>query len=64
MNYEYLYIITKFMWMYNLCEFMKLIEGTCYDFYYCILDFDRRRCIFRTKLLFSMYPNYRCRFLF
>jgi hypothetical protein len=29
-----------------------------------ILDSDRNRCNFRTELLFSMFPNYRCRFHF
>jgi hypothetical protein len=29
-----------------------------------ILDFDRYRCIFRTKLSFPMFPKYRYRFRF
>jgi hypothetical protein len=59
-----LYIITNFIWMYDLREFLKSNESTCYSFTDRILDFDRNRYSFHTKLLFPMFPNYRCRFYF
>jgi hypothetical protein len=34
-------LLLIFMWMYDLCEILKLIKGTCYDFYRCILYSDR-----------------------
>jgi hypothetical protein len=48
--------------MYDLREFFKSIEGTCYSFTIRILDSDRKQCNFHTKLLFPMLTNYRCRF--
>jgi hypothetical protein len=43
----------------QLCCIMKFDMFTD-----CILDFDRYRCIFRTKLSFPMFPKYRYRFRF
>jgi hypothetical protein len=50
--------------MYDLREFFKPIEGTCYSFTDRILDSNHNQCNFRTELSFSMFLNYRCRFRF
>jgi hypothetical protein len=56
-----LYIITNFIWMYDLHEFLKLIEIHVAVFTDRILDSDRNRCNFRAELSF---PTYHSRFRF
>jgi hypothetical protein len=51
--------LVVFMIFCQLCCIVKFDMFT-----YHILDFDRYWCIFRTELLFSMFPKYRYRFRF
>jgi hypothetical protein len=48
-------LILFFIWMYVLCKFLKSIEGTCYNFYQCILYSDRNRCFPYRTFIFDVF---------
>jgi hypothetical protein len=50
--------------MYDLHEFLKLIEVHVTVFTDRISDSDYNRCNFRTELSFPMFPTYQSRFRF